>query len=55
MAKQGLLTAAEAKLAASTGGASIPAMGLTRQFMQKLNKEGFAKQATNPVGGLTKD
>jgi hypothetical protein len=55
MAKNGLLTAAEAKLAASTGGASIPAMGLTRQFMQKLNKEGFAKQATNPVGGLTKD
>ena len=55
MAKQGLLTAAEAKLAASTGGASIPAMGLTRQFMQKLNKEGFAKQATNPLGGLTKD
>jgi hypothetical protein len=55
MAKQGLLTAAEAKLASATMGASIPAMGLTRQFMQKLNKEGFAKQATNPVGGLTKD
>jgi hypothetical protein len=55
MAKQGLLTAAEAKLASSTLGASIPAIGLTRQFMQKLNKEGFAKQATNPVGGLTKD
>ena len=55
MARQGLLTAAEAKLAGATGGASIPAIGLTKQFMQKLNKEGFAKQATNPVGGLTKD
>ena len=55
MAKQGLLTAAEAKLAATTGGASIPAVGLTRQFLGKLNKEGFASQATNPVGGLTKD
>jgi len=55
MAKQGLLTAAEAKLASTTMGASIPAIGLTRQFMQKLNKEGFANQATNPLGGLTKD
>ena len=55
MAKQGLLTIGEAKLASSTMGASVPAIGLTKQFMQKLNKEGFAKQATNPVGGLTKD
>jgi len=55
MAKQGLVGAGEAKLAAMTGGASIPAVGLTRQFMQKLNKEGFAKEALNPYGGLTKD
>lgn len=55
MAKQGLLSLGEAKLAGMTGGASIPAVGLTRQWMQKLNKEGFAKEATNPFGGLTKD
>lgn len=55
MAKQGLSTAAEAKLATMTGGASIPALSLTRQFMQKMNKEGFAKEAVNPYGGLTKE
>jgi hypothetical protein len=55
MAKQGLSTAAEAKLAGMTGGASIPALSLTRQFMQKMNKEGFAKEAVNPYGGLTKE
>jgi hypothetical protein len=55
MATQGLLTLGEAKLAGATGGASIPALGMARQFMQKLNKEGFAKEATNPFGGLTKE
>ena len=54
-AKQGLLSLSELKLAGATGGASIPAVGLTKQWMQKLNKEGFAKEATNPYGGLTKD
>lgn len=55
MAKQGLAGAGEAKLATMTGGASIPAVHLTKQWMQKLNKEGFAKEALNPYGGLTKD
>ena len=55
MAKQGMSTAAEAKLAAMTGGVSIPAVSLGKQWMGKLNKEGFARQATNPYGGLTKD
>jgi len=55
MAKEGLLTAGEAKLAGATGGMSIPVIGLARQFMGKLNKEGFAREATNPHGGLTKD
>ena len=55
LAKQGLATGAEAKLAAMTGGASLPATGLARQFLGKMNKEGFAKQATNPFGGLTKE
>ena len=55
MAKQGIQSATEAKLAAMTSGASIPAMSLGKQFMGKLNKEGFARQAVNPYGGLTKD
>jgi len=55
MAKQGMMTAAEAKLAGLTGGASLPITSLSRQFLQKMNKEGFAKQATDPFGGLTKE
>lgn len=55
MAKQGMSSAAEAKLAAMTGGASIPAVSLGKSWMQKLNKEGFAREAVNPYGGLTKD
>ena len=55
MAKEGLSTGIEAKLAALTKGASIPAVSLGKQFMGKLNKEGFARQAVSPYGGLTKD
>jgi hypothetical protein len=55
LAKQGLATGVETKLATMTGGASIPAMSLGRSWMGKLNKEGFAKEAVNPYGGLTKD
>jgi hypothetical protein len=55
MAKQGMSSAAEAKLAAMTGGASIPAVSLGKSWMQKLNKEGFAREAVSPYGGLTKD
>ena len=55
MAKEGLLTAGEAKLATMTGGASIPATGLTRQFLGKMGKESFAKRATDPFAGLTKE
>jgi hypothetical protein len=55
MAKQGLATGAEAKLAAMTGGASVPAVSLGKAWMGKLNKEGFAREAVNPYGGLTKD
>jgi len=50
-----VMTAAEAKLAGLTGGASLPITSLSRQFLQKMNKEGFAKQATDPFGGLTKE
>jgi len=55
LAKQGLLSLGEAKLAAATYGASVPAVGLAKQFVQKFNKEGFANEAINPFGGLTKE
>ena len=55
LAKQGLATGVETKLSTMTGGASIPAMSLGKSWMGKLNKEGFAKEAVNPYGGLTKD
>jgi hypothetical protein len=55
LAKQGLATGVETKLAAMTGGVSIPAVSLGKQWMGKLNKEGFAREATNPYGGLTRD
>jgi hypothetical protein len=54
-AKQGIQSATEAKLAAITKGASIPAVSLGKQWMGKLNKEGFAREAVSPYGGLTKD
>ena len=55
LVKQGIATGAETKLATMTGGASIPALSLGKEWMGKLNKEGFARQAVNPYGGLTKD
>jgi len=55
MAKEGIQNATEAKLAALTKGVSIPAMTIGKQWMGKLNKEGFAKEAVSPYGGLTKD
>lgn len=55
LAKEGLSGAAEAKLAVLTKGASIPAVSLGRQMLQKMNKEGFAREAVNPYGGLTKE
>jgi len=55
LAKQGLTSAAEAKLTSMTGGASYPITQLGRQWFNNLNKEGFAKKATDPTGGLTKE
>jgi len=55
LAKQGLTSAAEAKLTSMTGGASYPITQLGRQWFSNLNKEGFAKKATDPTGGLTKE
>jgi len=55
MAKNGLISVGEAKLAGATGGASIPAIGGLKVMFQKLNKDAFAKEALNPYGGLTKE
>ena len=55
MAKQGLLGLGEAKLAAATSGASIPAVGGMKMMFEKMNKDAFANSQRNPYGGLTKD
>ena len=54
MAKQGLTTAAEAKLAAMTGGASFPLTQAGRSWWQNIGKEKFAERATNPLSGIVK-
>ena len=53
LAKQGLLSAAEMKLATATSGASVPIVGMGKQFIQKHSKDAFAKEATNIKSGLT--
>jgi hypothetical protein len=55
MAKQGLLGLGEAKLAAATSGASIPAVGGMKMMFEKMNKDAFANSQRNPYGGLTKE
>jgi hypothetical protein len=55
MAAQGLSTAAEAKLATATGGASVPFTMAGKQWMLSKGQENFAKQATHPFTGLTKE
>ena len=55
LAKQGLLTLGEAKLAGATGGFSVPVTGVARQFVEKFNKDAFANSQRNPFGGLTKE
>ena len=55
LAKNGLISVGEAKLAGATGGASIPAIGGLKMMFQKLNKDAFAKESLNPYGGLTKE
>jgi len=53
LAKQGLLQAGEAKLAISTGGASIPVVGGARALAERMSKNKFASETLNPLGGLT--
>jgi hypothetical protein len=53
LAKDGLLQLGEAKLAMSTGGASIPALGGARAFAERMSKNRFAAETLNPLGGLT--
>lgn len=53
LAKDGLLQLGEAKLAMSTGGASIPAVGGAKAFAERMSKNRFAAETLNPFGGLT--
>jgi hypothetical protein len=55
LATQGLITAGEAKLATATAGASVPFTMAGKQWMMSRGHENFAKQATDPFGGLTKE
>jgi hypothetical protein len=55
IAKQGLVGAAEAKLATMTSGASVLPISAGKKWMQGMNKEGFAREAVNPYAGLTKE
>ncbi len=52
LAKEGLVSGVEAKLAMSTGGASIPAIGLARQVAEKVSKGRFAASTLDPLGGI---
>jgi hypothetical protein len=55
LAKQSLLSAAEAKLAGATGGLSIFPVSGAKAMMQKFNKDAFANEQRNPYGGLVRD
>ena len=55
LATQGLTTAAEAKLATATAGASVPFTMAGKQWMLSRGHENFARQAIHPFSGLTKD
>ena len=55
LAKQGLLTLGEAKLAGATSGMSVAPIAGFRAVMEKMNKDAFANSQRNPLGGLTKD
>ena len=55
LAKQGILGAAELKLAGMTSGASVPVIGFGKSILQKHSKDVFAKEAIDPKGGLTKE
>ena len=55
LAKEGLLTAAEANLALHTAGKSLPITKAGRMYFQGLRKEAYAKEATNPFGGISSE
>lgn len=52
MAKEGLVSGLEAKLAMSTGGASIPVVGGVRQLAERVSKGRFAASSLDPLGGI---
>jgi hypothetical protein len=55
LAKQGLLTLGETKLATATGGMSIAPVAGVKGLLQKLDKDAFVNNQRNAFGGLTKD
>jgi len=55
LAKQGLLTLGEAKLATATGGLSIAPVAGVKGLLEKFDKNAFVNNQRNAFGGLTKD
>jgi len=55
LAKQGLLTLGEAKLATATGGLSIAPVAGAKSLLEKFDKNAFVNNQRNPFGGLTKE
>jgi hypothetical protein len=55
LAKQGLLTLGEAKLATATGGLSIAPVAGVKGLLERFDKNAFVNNQRNAFGGLTKD
>ena len=55
LAKQGLLTLGEAKLALATGGYSVAPVAGVKSLLEKFDKNAFVNNQRNPFGGLTKE
>jgi hypothetical protein len=55
LAKQGLLTLGEAKLATATGGLSIAPVAGVKGLLEKFDKNAFVNNQRNAFGGLTKE
>ena len=55
LAKNGLLTLGESALAAKTGGLSTYPVSMAKKFKEKFDKNSFATEQRNRLGGLTKE
>ena len=54
-AANGLLTLGEKALSAKTGGLSAYPVSMAKKFKEKFDKNSFANEQRNKLGGLTKE